>query len=267
MKVIKALNIINACSLAIYVPYIALNYNEFFFGKNAGDDLIILSLIMFFATFFCSVIIFLYGNKNDVTVEFDTKDFKQLKKSFVIPLVIIFAIGLTLVLLFNRQEEVLFYIASSTANLVFVLVQRMIIDRCSVSSCFTVSMPWLVYPVPFLFFFGGAIIVSNVINEEKQSSVILAIFTVTAIMMLCLSIVPSFSVDKKQGTIDFSKNNIIITLFGKSIFTAFDQIDYIEKSGLLYLLHTNNGIIKIPIFFSRAKMLVALLVENGVIIQ
>lgn len=267
MKAIKALNIINACSLAIYVPYIALNYNEFFFGKNVGEDLIFLSLIVFFTTFICSVVIFLYGNKNDVTAEFDTKDFKRLKKSFVLPLVIIYAIGVALVLLFNRQEEVLFYIASSTANLVFVLAQRTIIDKSSRSTCFTVSLPWWVYPVPFLFFFGGAIIISNVLIEEKQSSAVMAIFIISAIMMLCLSLVPSFSVNKKQRTIDFSKSNIVTALFGKSIFTAFDQIDYIEKSGLLYLLHTNNRIIKIPTLYSRARMLIALLVENGVVMQ
>ena len=84
MRILKALNNINTLALALYIPYIALNFDSFFFGKNKDGGVILISIIMFLTTFICGGIIMIIANKRNVENDISFSEIKSIGKVIII---------------------------------------------------------------------------------------------------------------------------------------------------------------------------------------
>ncbi len=266
MRILKALNNINALALALYIPYIALNFDSFFFGKNKDGGVILISIIMFLTTFICGGIIMIIANKRNVENDISFSEIKSIGKGTFIALVTIYLIGIALMLLFIHSEAVFFYFVVSTISLAFVVEEKILIQRIDTSPTFKITLPWDMYPIPFIVFIGGSLSTVYTIAEENQGKVIIILFITAGIMMAYLAWHGYYAVNTDLNTLEINKG-ILSFLGGKSVTISLDNIEFVKVKGFYLILILDNDEIKINRFYSGMKKFEKTLDANGIPIK
>lgn len=265
MKKLRTINVINSLVIFAYIPYLIIDYNDFFFAKNNNYGLMILSLIMFFITFVCAGSIMVIANRKNVGKSICFNDFKSLDKAETIVLLIVYLVGIIIMLWQVHDEIILFYVAVSTLSFIFIMIERIIIQRIYNSTCYIISLPWYLYPIPFIIFIGGAVLASYTLPEENMGTVIILLFIIAGLMMIYFGFHSDYTVDEKLKTIEKSKYVLFSKLVADKI--SYDGIKYIRKNGMYYIIIKGNDEMKINRFYSGVKQFEKTLQQNNIIIE
>lgn len=266
MKVLKILSNINALALAAYIPYILIDYNNFFFGKNKDDGVLAVSVIVFITTFICACVIFRTAYKRNVDNSLFLREIKSLSKVTLAVLICVYLPGIILMLLFVHSEAVIFYFAVSTISLIFVICEKVVIQKIDVSPYYKIILPWYFGTIPFVVFFGGSILVSYVVREAKQEPIILTLFVLAGIMMAYLAWHSCFIIDEKSKTLE-KERGFLPQLASQRTVINFSNIKYVKKKGIFYILVCDNKSIKINRMYSGIKKFEKTLCDNGIVIE
>lgn len=266
MRLLKTFNRINTLSLGAYIPYIIIFHNDFFFGKNRGNGIGILSLVLFLITFICSFIILISAAHKNVDNSFSIYEALKLGKGKLITLVSIWLVGIILVMLYIHDDAKYFYIISSGISLIFVIAQSVIIQKIDVSPYFKISMPWYVYPILFFFFFIGEFTVFNIVPEEKLDFPVVAVFVLSGVIMAAIAWQTCYYVDENGKTIEKEYGGVV-SLFRKNSVVPFDKITLVKKQKLTYVIKSNDEEFRINRFFCNTKRMEQILYDNGIAIQ
>ncbi|MBR3737909.1 MAG: hypothetical protein IKN26_04140 [Eubacterium sp.] len=266
MKLLKTLNRINALALGAYVPYIIIFHNDFFFGKERGNGIGILSLIIFLITFICGFVILMTASHKNVDNSFSIAEVLTLGKGKLIPLISVWAIGIILIILYINDASEWFYIICSTVTLIFVLAESVIIKKIDVSPYFKVCIPWYTYPLPFFFFLVAVITIINTVPEEKIDFPIIAVFVLSGILMAFIAWQTCFYIDEQSKTIEKEYGGLV-SLFKKNIVVPFDRITLVKKKRMLYIIRSDNEEFRINRLFSSVRRMEKAFYDNGIPIQ
>lgn len=266
MKTLKIMNRINTLALAAYIPYIILNYENFFWGKNRNGGIIALSILIFVTTFICGGTILIIADNKNIENSFSLSEIKNVGKGTLAVLIATYLIGAIILVIFIHSEALLFYFATETIALIFVICEKIVIQKIDISPYFKISMPWYLYPIPFVVFLGGSFLAINILGEEYQGRVIITLFICAGIMMSYLAWHSYYMVDTESKTIEkfgggislFKSNNEII---------SFENIQYVKKNGFYYNIVSSDTEMKINRFFSSTQKLKDVLYDNGIPIQ
>ena len=266
MKLLKTLNRINALALGAYIPYIIIFHNDFFFGKERGNGIGILSLILFLITFVCGFVILMSASHKNVENSFSISEALALGKGKLIRLISVWAIGIILIILYIHDASEWFYVICSTVTLIFFLAEAVIIKKIDVSPYFEISIPWYTYPLPFLFFFISVITITDNVPEEKLDFPIIAVFVLSGILMAFIAWQTCFYVDEQSKTIE-KEHGGLVSLFKKNSVIPFEKITLVKKTKMLYIIQSDDEEFRINRFFSSVKRMEKDFYDNGIPIQ
>lgn len=266
MKIIKILSNMNIIVLGAYIPYLIINFDDFFFGKTKQAGILGLSLFMFIATFVCAGIILVISNNKNIESSVDISEIKNISKPTLIFLFIIYIVGLVIMLLRIHDEAIIFYIAVSSLTFVVIIVEQILIPKIDISPYYKISLPWYLYPIPFIVFIGGNMISTNVIPDEKQGAAAIILLISAGIMMAFLAWHSSFIVNEESKTIE--KDGGILALFKPVTITmSYENIRCIKKKGIYYIVANGSEELKINRLYSGIKRFEKTLKANGIIIE
>ena len=266
MKLLKTLNRINALALGAYIPYIIIFHDDFFFGKERGNGIGILSLFLFLTTFVCGFVILMTASHRNVENSFSLSEALALGKGKLITLISVWACGIILIILYIHAASTFFYIICSTVSLIFVIAEAVMIKKIDVSPYFKISMPWYVYPLPFFFFFIAEITVFNTVPEGKLDFHVIAVFVLSGILMAFIAWQSCYYIDEEHKTIE-KEHGGLISLFKKNTVIPFDKITLVKKQKMFYIIKSNDEEFRINRFFSSVERMEEVFYDNGIPIQ
>jgi hypothetical protein len=265
MKKLKILSNINGLAVGAYIPYILLNYNDFFYAKDKSTGVMGLSLVMFFATFICGGITLVIAGQRDVDSSFDFKEIKNVSKATLIILFSVYLVGIILMIWKVRNDTVIMYIGFSTITLAFTIAEKIIIPKIDTSTTYKISLPWYIYPIPFIVFFGGTIIITQVVAYKQQDALIITLFVLSGIMMIGTAWHGDYTVDETLKTIEKS-NGLFSFLKTNKTEISYKDISYVKKKGIYYIIINGTDEMKINRLSSGMKRLKKTFDDNGIII-
>lgn len=267
MKILKVLKQINTFALAAYIPYIIIDFDTFFFGKEKGNGILALSLFMFAATFICGGTILVICNKRNITSSVSISEITNISKSKLIALFTIYIIGLILIISQVHNEIVIFYIAVSSVTFAFIIAENILIPKIDVSPFYKISLPWYLYPIPFVVFLGGNFIQTQIVPEEKQGLVAIILLISAGIMLAALAWHGSIIVNEELKTIE--KNKGIVSEFRTDTIKiiSYKNINSVKKSGIYYIITSGDDKLKINRLYSGTKRFEKTLNDNNIIIE
>lgn len=264
MKALKVLNRINAAVLALYIPYILLFWNDFFFAKDKDSLLAGLAGVVFLVTFICSAAVFTAANRKNVSNSLNPAEIKHLDKGTLVYVIAMFVSGAVLIAVFIHSEAAAVYIAFSALASIFVVVQKIIIRHIGKSTCFKIALPWYLFALPFAVFVCGCLAAAFCISdEEMQGRVMTGLFIAAGVLLACLAWHSFFVADETAKTIVKDKG-ILSVLGAKKETVRFENIKYVKTNGMYYVLVHQGGEMKINRIYSGLKQLKAALGNMGI---
>lgn len=265
MNKLKVLNIINALSLALFLPYIIVFKDYFFYGKDSSLELP--CFIMFLVTFVCGGIIIIKAGRSNVDSSIGFEDIKLIDKSLLIYVVICLVVGNVINFTYTKNGFQLFYLVFSLVCSAFVIAENVIIKGIAHSTFSKICPPAFVYAVPFAFFF---VIVGLDISDvfSLSDGQFTALFIAYGVLLgLIVWGCPVFTVDIMQNYIRYADDymcSFIMWLKGKDKQYNFEDIKCVRKTRVFYILEMENHKIKIPKFYIHTKELLKILENMGI---
>lgn len=268
MKIFKALNYINAASLALFLPYIILFKDLIFYGKETGFE--IPAVIMFLVTFICSGAIMIKANRSNVSNSISFNELKLIDKGMLIYVAACFVTGNIINFLFANNGFQFFYLVFSLICSLFVLVDNVILKSIGNSTSYKICPPIWLYALPFIFF--GVIMGVNIICDlELSDSKVLAAFIAYAVMLMLICWgCPLYTVDLSKNCISYA-NALFDGFIGAWILQqdkkkqySFSDITCVRKTKFLYILEFPEHRIKIPKLYIHTKDLLERLESLGI---
>jgi hypothetical protein len=262
MKVLKILNKINFLAIGIYIPYLWVSYEEFFFGKEKEGGIYLLAVVLFIVSMFCGGITLIVAKRKNVDSSVTLDDLKEYDRKPLIFAFVVYLTGIVLFLIFVHSELMWFYIIPSTMCFVSAIVCKAAIIRIEESPFYTVSISTAFLPVPFVLFFSGFIFLADRYFDTRYWNVIgIAWFLICGSMLLAYAWCSQFVVDKNDNTIQ--KDNILTFLKTDSII-SLDEVEYVIEKKTCLIIKEGKTEYKIPKFYSNIVKLKNTLAKNGI---
>ncbi|MBQ8077863.1 MAG: hypothetical protein IJ235_05730 [Eubacterium sp.] len=266
MKVLKRLNRINTLMLFAYIPFMLIDFDNFFYGKENEDNITGLALILFFTTFICGGAILVTALKRNVNNEFSIIEaLKATGKTRLAALLLNFAVSTMLVTVFVKSDIVWFYIVCSLISTVFVIGESVVIAKIDVSPYYRITLPWYVFPIPFVYFFASNVWVSYHIDDSHSDAAVIFNFILSGIMLMYCAWHFTYIIDEKAKTIE--KEYGVLSFFVPNKVIYFYRITSVTKKGIYYTVSDGITAIKISRYLGGAKRLEQSLINNGIYIE
>lgn len=251
----------NTLALASYLIYFIVDYQDFFHSKEQSG-IIIVGLFMFFTTFICGTITLSYADKKSIDTSASFKDILQFKPQLIF-WGIICLIEIAILLIFHNNDRIFWCIGCLVISYSFTIMERIVVPKIEESKTYKITLPFYIYPIPFVFFFVAEIYAFNHLSEEAMNTVGMLIFVIAGIMMAYLVWHSYYEVDEQLKRIEKSYGFFDIFKNQKS-FVNLDDIKYYKKIGLYYYIYTDYTTMKINRFYSGTKRLEKTFEEYGI---
>lgn len=250
-------------ALGGYFYYFIFAWNDFFYTKEQGG-LIVVAVGMFLVTFFCGFIILFTASKKGISNEISLDDLKKLPRSPLIILGAICLVEIIALLLLVHNGALVWMIGVLVISYVFVIGEMAIIPNIAQSSIYKISLPWYVFPIPFVLFIGGELYFSEILPEDVFDTVGIVIFVLCGVILACTAWHGYYVIDVELKTLE--KNKGILSEFSNKMdIVTFDEIMYYEKRALAYIVVSEEKSYRISRLYSSSKELERIFDANGVV--
>ena len=265
MKILKILNRINTLMLFAYIPFLLFDSDDYLYTKEGGENVFVLALILFFSTFICGGVILVTAAKKNIGSEFSLKEaISVFGVKRIIILATNFVICTVLMLVLIKNANIFFYIVCMFVSTGFVIGEGVIIEKIDNSPYYKITLPWYVFPVPFVYFFVSNIWVSYNINEAKMDAAVIFNFVLSGVMLMYSAWHFTYVIDEKSKTIE--KEYGALSFFIPNKVICFERISYVAKKGIYYTISDGDTTFKVGRYMSGTKRLEKALKDNGIYI-
>ena len=265
MKVLNILNRINTLMLFAYIPLLLLDFDDYLYTKEGGENIFLLALILFFTTFICGGAILVTAAKTNVESEFSIKE--AISVFGVRKIILLFANFVTctiLMIVLINNANIFFYISCMLISTVFVIGEAVIINKIDVSPYYKITLPWYIFPIPFVYFFISNFWLFDHLTEEQLNVAAFVNLGATGVMLMYCCWHFAYIIDENAKTIE--KEYGVLSFFIPNKTIDFKNVKYVTKKGLFYTVSDGDTTFRIGRYMSSAKRLEKALGDNGVLL-
>lgn len=250
-------------ALGGYFYYFIFAWNDFFYTKEQGG-LIVVAVGMFLVTFFCGFIILFTASKKGISNEISLSDIKRLPRVPLVILGIVCVAEIIVLLLIVHNGALPWMIGVLIISFIFVIGEMSIIPKIVKSSIYKITLPWYVFPIPFVIFIGGEFYFSDVLPQDVFDTVGIVIFALCGVFLASIAWHGYYVIDDEQKTLE--KNKGILSEFSrKKDIIEFSEIRYYEKKPFAYIVVSDEKVYKISRLYDSSNEIEMILDDNGVI--
>ena len=263
MNIYRILNIINEIALFLFIPVLLVDYNAIAFGEDRNGSMVTVCLILFFTTFICGFIILFAAGKKEVNNSFSLAELGYINKTELLFVLAAYIISVFFFIKNIKTDIFIIYFAVSSIATVFVLGENIAVQKIGFSPCYRINIPWVIYPLPFLFFISAEMYVSEHSPEKYEDAAGIAVFILSGLMLMFCAWHSYCTVNTELGTVE--RNDGILALFrGSQRAVLLDKVDYLEDRGMYFIIYEGDISLKINKLYSNAGKLKCYLISQGV---